>query len=61
MELNIKCSLEEHKEAEVNTFCPECQINMCKKCENIHNTLFKSHHLYNSEKIPKKYLPVFVL
>ena len=50
MELNKKCSLEEHKEAEANIFCPECQIKMCKKCENIHNTLFKSHHPYKLEK-----------
>ena len=44
-----KCSYEEHKEIEANIYCPECQINMCKKCENVHNSLFKNHHPYNIE------------
>ena len=44
-----KCSYEEHKEIEANIYCPECQINMCKKCENVHNSLFKNHHTYNIE------------
>ena len=44
-----KCSFEEHKEIEANIYCPECQINMCKKCENVHNSLFKNHHPYNIE------------
>ena len=50
MELGKKCSSEEHKEIEAIIFCPECQIYMCKRCENIHNTLFKNHHAYNIEK-----------
>ena len=50
MELIKNCSLEDHKEIEANIYCPECQIYMCKKCENIHNTLFKNHHAYNTDK-----------
>ena len=61
MELNKKCSLEEHKETEANTFCPECHISMCKKCENAHNTLFKTHHQYNFEKNSEEIFTGFCL
>ena len=43
----IKCSLEEHKEINANTFCQECKINMCNKCLTFHSNLFKNHHTYN--------------
>ena len=47
MELIKTCSLEEHKDIQANLYCSQCRINMCKKCENIHNTLFKNHQLCN--------------
>ena len=50
MENQIKCSFEEHKEANAIKFCPECRIYMCNKCENHHSSLFKNHHLYNINK-----------
>ena len=46
----LKCSLEEHKEIDAISFCPECRINMCNKCENHHSSLFKNHHSYNLNK-----------
>ena len=46
----IKCSMEEHKEANCVSFCPECRIYMCNKCENHHSSLFKNHHSYNINK-----------
>ena len=47
MELIKTCSLEDHKEIQANLYCSQCRINMCKKCENIHNALFKNHYTYN--------------
>ena len=39
-----KCSLEEHKEIDAISFCVECKIYMCKKCEKLHSDLFKKRH-----------------
>ena len=49
-DINKKCSLEDHKDENAVMCCQECQINMCKKCENIHSKLFKNHHLYSLDK-----------
>ena len=47
----IKCSLEEHKEIDAISFCPECKLYMCNKCQNFHSSpFFKSHHPYNLNK-----------
>ena len=46
MDIEIKCSLEEHKEIKANKYCPECRIYLCNKCENMHSTLLKFHHPY---------------
>ena len=46
----IKCTSEEHKEIDAISFCPECKIYMCNKCQNFHATLFKSHHPHNLNK-----------
>ena len=50
MESKIKCFSEEHKEIDAISFCPECKIYMCNKCENIHSSFFKNHHSYNFSK-----------
>ena len=44
MEVQKKCSSEEHKEINAISFCPECRIYMCNKCENLHSPLFKKHN-----------------
>ena len=48
----IKCFTEEHKEINVISFCPECKIYMCNKCENHHLPLFKNHrsHTINNDE-----------
>ena len=54
MEIENKCSLEEHKEIKAIKYCPECGIFMCNKCDNFHSSLFKKHHpnlLNNEEEI----------
>ena len=42
----IKCFTEEHKEINAISFCPECKIYMCNKCENYHKPFFKNHQIY---------------
>ena len=44
-----KCSLLDHKEANANSFCLECKIYLCNKCECYHSKLFPNHQTYNSE------------
>ena len=50
MEGKMKCSSEEHKEINAISFCPECRIYMCNKCENIHSSFFKNHQFYKLNK-----------
>ena len=47
MELNNKCSLQEHVKIDAIMYCIECKIFMCNKCLNLHSSLFKNHHIYN--------------
>ena len=42
----IKCFTEEHKEINFISFCPECKIYKCNKCQNLHSTLFNKHQTY---------------
>ena len=51
MELEKKCSLEDHKDIKSIKYCPECKIYMCNKCDNMHSTLLKKHKTYNINNI----------
>ena len=44
-----KCSLDEHKDIDSKTFCMQCNIYMCNKCETFHAKLFPNHQIFNSE------------
>ena len=46
MEKQAKCFTEEHKEIDAISYCPECRIYMCNKCDNYHSPFFKNHHPY---------------
>ena len=50
MENQNKCSSEEHKEINAISFCPECNIYMCNKCENLHSSLHKNHQTHKINK-----------
>ena len=50
MEEQIKCFSDEHKEINAKSFCPECRIYMCNKCENYHLPFFKTHHPFSINK-----------
>ena len=44
------CSMIDHIKSEAISFCPECKIYMCNKCDLYHNGLFKTHHKYKLDK-----------
>ena len=50
MEHQKKCFSEEHKDINAISFCPECRIYMCNKCENLHSSLFKKHNYFKLNK-----------
>ena len=39
----LKCSYESHKENDAISFCYNCKIYMCHKCEKLHSELFSNH------------------
>ena len=45
-----KCSMIDHKEIDALSFCKECKIYMCNKCEKHHSELFKNHQQYKVDK-----------
>ena len=42
-----KCSSKEHTKIDAIIYCKECNLFMCKKCENFHSNLFSTHHAIN--------------
>ena len=38
--------LTEHLETNAITYCQECKIYMCNKCDKIHSGLYLKHHKY---------------
>ena len=46
----IKCSSSEHEELDANSYCQECKVFICNKCETFHSKLFKNHHVFILEK-----------
>ena len=45
-----KCSLEKHKEIDAESYCYDCKIYLCEKCENHHSELFTNHHQIKLDK-----------
>ena len=45
-----KCSSTEDKDIDAISYCGECRIFMCKKCEKFHSKLFSNHQIYNLDK-----------
>ena len=50
MEKQKKCFTEEHQDIDAISFCQECGIYMCNKCENTHCSFFKKHHTIKLNK-----------
>ena len=47
---SIKCSSKEHEEIDANSYCRECKIYICNKCEIIHSKLCQYHKTFVLEK-----------
>ena len=47
---NKKCSLKDHIEIDAISYCQECKIYMCNKCEKVHSGLCQNHHIYKLDK-----------
>ena len=45
-----KCSSLNHKEIDALSFCGECKLYMCNKCEKLHSELFQNHNQIKLEK-----------
>ena len=45
-----RCSLSSHKEIDAISFCQECKIFMCNKCEKLHSEVLENHHQYKIDK-----------
>ena len=54
-----KCSLEEHKESEAISYCQECNIFMCNKCDKVHLSIRKNHHIFSLDKNVKEIFTSF--
>ena len=52
----IKCSYKEHFEIDASTFCNECKVYMCNKCDSFHSKLLQNHH---SVRLNKKDEEIF--
>ena len=50
MENNKKCTLKKHEDINAISYCQECKIFMCNKCENHHSELFQNHNVYKLDK-----------
>ena len=51
MEKNIKkCTSKEDENIDAISYCGECKIYMCNKCEKFHFKLFSTHQTYNLDK-----------
>ena len=44
---NEKCSAKSHETIDAITYCEQCKIYMCKKCNQFHSELFSDHLKYN--------------
>ena len=45
-----KCFSINHKEIDALSFCGECKLYMCNKCEKLHSELFQNHNQIKLEK-----------
>ena len=50
----VKCSSKDDKDINSTSYCGECKIFMCNKCEKFHSKLFSNHQIYNLDKQPEE-------
>ena len=44
---SIKCSSKEHEKIDAISYCQQCNVYMCNKCDNFHKNLFQGHIPFN--------------
>ena len=47
---HIKCSSKIHQDINANSYCQECRLYMCEKCQNMHQELYNHNQLIINEK-----------
>ena len=45
-----KCSSKKHSEIDAISYCQECKLFLCNKCQNLHSELHENHILYSLDK-----------
>ena len=50
MEEIKKCSSKKHNEMNAISYCDNCKIYICNKCQNLHSELFEDHNIYKIDK-----------
>ena len=45
-----KCSYKEHGEIDAHSYCRECKVYMCNKCEQFHSNLCQNHKYFILDK-----------
>jgi hypothetical protein len=48
--LKKKCSSQKHSEIDAISYCQQCKIYLCNKCQNLHSELFENHITFNLDK-----------
>ena len=48
--MDKKCSNSSHQENNAISFCQECKIYMCNKCEKLHSEFIENHHQFKLSK-----------
>ena len=46
----IKCSLKKHTEIDAISYCHECKLYLCNKCQNHHEEIHENHNLIDLKK-----------
>ena len=44
-----RCSSLDHKEINAVSYCCNCKVFMCNKCQNFHSNLLNNHKVFNIE------------
>ena len=50
MESSKKCSNKKHKEINAISYCTECNLYLCNKCQNIHIEYLDAHNIQNLDR-----------
>ena len=45
-----QCSLKKHSSIEAISYCKECNLYLCNKCQNCHFELHENHHCFKLDK-----------